>query len=465
MGIANLKRVGIEIAFYKDINVDKNNYWRNFMLAFVGFSIIAVILFLIMSKRMSALVALIVVPAIGLIIAGQGAEIGGYIAAGISKMAATGVMFIFSILFFGIMRDNGAFDPIVNKIIKVSKGNPVFITVGTYIIALIGHLDGAGATTFLLTVPAMLPIYEKMSMRRVVLACVVAMGAGVMNLTPWGGPTLRAATALGIDVAEIYAPVIIPQICGIITGLVIAYFLGKKEAKRLKEEGHDHSNLDGEFALEISEEEKLLRRPKLIVFNVLLIVAVIGIMISSIVPPAVAFMIGTAIAMIVNYPASNLQREIVDSHAKEAMMMAGVLFAAGTLTGILQNSGMSSAMAQVMVSIVPESFGKYITVLVGYLSVPLSMVFDPDSYYFGVMPVIAETVQKFGIPAVDIARASIAGQITVGFPVSPLTPSTFLLIGLAGVDLGEHQKFTFKYLWLISAVIVTVMILTGVFTL
>jgi len=208
-----------------------------------------------------------------------------------------------------------------------------------------------------------------------------------------------------------------------------------------------------------------LKRPKLIAFNIILIVATIGIMVASLLPPAVTFMISTAIAMTVNYPNSKLQREIVDSHAQEAMMMAGVLFAAGTLTGILKESGMSTAMAQFMVSIVPQSFGKYMAPIIGYLSVPLSLVFDPDSYYFGVMPVIAKTVEHFGIPAVDIARASIAGQITLGFPVSPLTPSTFLLIGLAGIDLGDHQKYTFKWLWLMSAVIVTTMIITGVFTL
>jgi CitMHS family citrate-Mg2+:H+ or citrate-Ca2+:H+ symporter len=434
------------------------------MLALVGFLVIGIILALIMSKKMSALVALIVVPVIGVIIVGQGDQIGTYIAGGISSMAATGVMFIFSILFFGIMRDNGTFDPIVGKIIQVSKGNPVFIVVGTYTIALIGHLDGAGATTFLLTVPAMLPIFDKMKMKRLVLACVVAMGAGVMNLAPWGGPTLRAATALSIDVAELYAPVVLPQVAGIITGFVIAFFLGKQENKRLKAEGIELIDDDGEVQIEVSEKELALKRPKLIVVNILLIIATIGIMIASLVPPAVAFMLGTALAMIINYPESKLQRDIVDSHAVEAMMMAGVLFAAGTLTGILRNSGMSTAMAEAMVTVVPDSMGRFMSVIVGYLSVPLSMVFDPDSYYFGVMPVLAQTAEQFGIPGVDIARASIAGQITVGFPVSPLTPSTFLLIGLAGVDLGDHQKFTFKYLWIISAVIVTAMIVTGVFT-
>ena len=60
-----------------------------------------------------------------------------------------------------------------------------------------------------------------------------------------------------------------------------------------------------------------------------------------------------------------------------------------------------------------------------------------------------------------MARAAICGQITVGFPISPLTPSTFLLVGLSGVDLGEHQKHSFIPLWLISLTIVFVAVIMG----
>lgn len=432
--------------------------------AVVGFIVIAAIMYCIMSKRMSAVVALIAIPIIGALFLNKGlVDIGKYIGTGINSMAATGVMFIFSILFFGLMRDCGAFDPIVDKIIRVSNGNPLYVALGTYLIATIGHLDGAGATTFLLVIPAMLPIYRKMGMSPLVLTCITAMAAGTMNLTPWGGPTLRAATVLQMDVMELYRPVIIPQLCGLLTGGLFAYYLGLKEKKRLG--GNIEVAEVDVYSVEASEAEKALKRPKLIWFNLALIVVVIGIMISNKLPPAAAFMVGTAIAMIVNYPDSNTQRKLVDAHAREAMLMASVLFAAGVLMGILKGAGMAAAMARAMVSIIPSDSGSVITLLTGYLSVPLSLVFDPDSYYFGVMPVIAESVNGFGIPAVDIARASIVGQITVGFPISPLTPSTFLLIGLAGVELGDHQKFAFKYLWAISCVIMTAMVAMGTFTL
>ncbi|MFR5862901.1 MAG: hypothetical protein ACLUES_15155 [Flavonifractor plautii] len=90
---------------------------------------------------------------------------------------------------------------------------------------------------------------------------------------------------------------------------------------------------------------------------------------------------------------------------------------------------------------------------------PASLLFDPDSFYYGVLPVLAQTAGGFGVVG-DVGRAAILGQMTVGFPVSPLTASTFLLVGLSGVDFGEHQKKTIPLAWLVSLVMVAVAILT-----
>jgi len=92
----------------------------------------------------------------------------------------------------------------------------------------------------------------------------------------------------------------------------------------------------------------------------------------------------------------------------------------------------------------PEWMGSYMAGVVGLIAMPASLVFSPDAYYFGVLPVLAETAQAYGIPEVAVVRASLIGQMTVGFPLSPLTGATYLLIGLADVDLGEHIKFTFS---------------------
>lgn len=131
--------------------------------------------------------ALIVVPVVACIIVGQADE-GRLYYSGIKSVAATGTMFIFAVAFFGLMGDTGTFERIVNKIIKIIGTNPIKICVGTYVIHLLTHLDGSGATTFLITVPAMLPIYQKLKMKPQTLATIVAMGAGTMNVVPWAAP-------------------------------------------------------------------------------------------------------------------------------------------------------------------------------------------------------------------------------------------------------------------------------------
>ena len=120
-------------------------------------------------------------------------------------------------------------------------------------------------------------------------------------------------------------------------------------------------------------------------------------------------------------------------------------------------------MSQAAVNFVPESSASHLPFITGIISMPLSLVFDPDSYYFGIMPVVAHTVEMLGVPAIQVAQASIMGQMTTGFPVSPLTPATFLLVSLAGVDLADHQKFSIPILWLASIIMTFACVVFGVF--
>lgn len=431
------------------------------MLAILGLITVLLLLVLVMMKKATPVVALIAVPTVTALIAGSGLNIGTYITNGIKTIAPTGVMFIFAILFFGILSDAGTFKPIINKIIKVVGTDPAKITVGTAILAMIVHLDGSGAVTFLVTIPAMLPLYDSLGMRRTTLATVVALAAGVMNIVPWGGPTLRAATALNVEVTQLFNPVLIPMLVGLAFVLFVSYRLGKIEKERI---GADALSKAGAANLEPNEEKTKLERPKLVLFNILLIIIAISVMISAKLPPQVVFMLAFCIALLVNYPNIKEQRERVDAHAREALMMASVLFAAGAFTGIMKESGMIGAMSESMVAIIPQSMGRFMPVITGIVGMPLSLLFDPDSYYFGVMPVLANAAGQFGISPVMIGRASILGQMTTGFPISPLTAATFLLTGLTGVELGEHQKKTIPLAFATTILMVVVAVIVGVIT-
>jgi CitMHS family citrate-Mg2+:H+ or citrate-Ca2+:H+ symporter len=432
------------------------------MLAFLGFLTIIVLLVVIMMKKLSPAAALIIVPSVAAVIGGFGGKLGGFIINGIKSIAPTGAMFIFAILFFGILTDAGMFDPIIKKILKLAGNDPAKIVIGTAVLAMLVHLDGSGAVTFLITIPAMLPLYDSLGMDRRVLATVVALSAGTMNILPWGGPTLRAATALEMPVTELFNPVLPSLLTGLAFVLFIAYRLGKREKQRLGDIKID-INLDGQE--KVDEEKQKLSRPGMFYINVLITVISIVVLITGKLPPTVIFMIAFAVTLLINYPNVKQQRERIDAHAKEALMMASILFAAGAFVGIMKESGMIKEMAALAVSTIPDGLGKHLPFVTGIFSMPASLLFDPDSFYFGVMPVLAAAAKGFGISAVEIGRAAILGQMTTGFPVSPLTGSTFLLIGLTGVDLGEHQKKTIPYAFATTIIMLLVSIITGVISL
>ena len=436
-------------------------------------------LILIMTKKASPAVALIIVPLITGIIAcafivtdPEGApgvvnfaanvkSLGGMIAGddGLLSVAATGVMFIFSILFFGILTDAGTFRPIIKGILNLVGTDPIKIGIGTAVLAAIVHLDGSGAVTFLICVPALLPLYDALGMRRTTLATIVALSAGTMNILPWGGPTIRAHTALNVDVvSELFMPVLPAVLVGLALDVVLSALLGAREKARLGAV----KLTSAEFKMaELTEEEKKLARPHLFIVNIILIIAAIVTLLFSGFAPAVVFMIFYVLATLINYPKVADTKARVDANAKSAIMMCSVLFAAGAFCGIMTGTGMITEMANTLVSIIPHSLGKFFPVIVGIIGMPASLLFDPDSFYYGVLPVLAQTAEGFGVAGVNVGQAAILGQMTVGFPVSPLTPSTFLLVGLAGVDLGEHQKKTIPILWLVSLVMLVVAVLTG----
>jgi len=431
------------------------------MLALLGLATVLILLGLILSRRTSPLVALIAVPTAASLLAGFGVQTGTFILAGLQQTASVAAMFVFAILYFGIMSDAGLLDPIVDRILRGVGTRPRRIVIGSALLALLVHLDGSGAVTFLVTIPAMLPLFERLRMDKRILACVTSMAAGV-NFLPWTGPTLRASAALHVTTTELFRPLVPVQLVGLVFVFVIAWLLGTREERRLGITAQADVPVPGRA---LSPEAQALRRPGRFWINAVLTLAVMAVMVIGLVDPAVMFMLGTALALIVNYPSSDQQRERVDAHARAAVMMAAILLAAGAFTGIMKGSGMLTAMAGAAVHAVPPHLAHHLPFVLGLIAMPLSLLFDPDSFYLGALPVIAEVGKTLGVPAIQLGQAALLGQMTTGFPVSPLTPATFLVVGLTGIELGEHQRYTAPYLFLASVVMTIAAVLFGVFPL
>lgn len=432
------------------------------MLALLGFLMVAVFMYLIMSRRLSALVALIVVPVVFALISGFGTEIGDMMLAGIKKIAPTGIMLLFAILYFGVMMDAGLFDPLIKKIVKIVKGDPLKVIVGTAILATLVALDGDGTTTYMITVTAMLPLYRKLGIKPMILAVIPMLALGVMNMTPWGGPTARVMSVLNMDVSEIFVPVIPAMIGGIAWVMIVACILGKQERKRLgiiEIPDEDLKSLAGEEVAATAEEASL-KRPHLIWFNLLLTTALMVGLVTSFLPLPTMFMLAFAIALFINYPKMQDQKERIAAHAANALATVSMVFAAGIFTGILTETKMIDAMAGTLVSWIPDSLGSHMPVLVALTSMPFTYFMSNDAYYFGIVPILANAAAAYGVDPAEIGRASILGQPL--HVLSPLFAAQYLLIGMVGVDYAETQKFILKWAFGTSIVMIALAILTGV---
>ena len=183
-------------------------------------------------------------------------------------------------------------------------------------------------------------------------------------------------------------------------------------------------------------------------------------LIMGVLPMPVLFMIAFGIAMTVNYRCLNMQKQRIAAHAENVLAVVSLIFAAGIFTGILSGTGMVDAMSKGLLAVIPDALGPYMAVITALVSLPF---ISNDAFYFGVLPVLAEAAAAYGISPVEIARASIVGQ-----PVhllSPLVPSTYLLVGLAKVEFGDHQRFTLKWATVTCMFLLVGALLLGVFPL
>ncbi len=430
-----------------------------YMLTFLGFATIVAFLVATLSGRVSVLVALVLIPVVAGLLGGFGADLGTMMMEGVVKVAPTGIMIMFAVLFFGLMLGTGIFNPMIVGLARLIHGDPVRLCLVTAALAMLVALDGDGATTFLITVTAMLPVHRALKLNPLVLPGVVALGAGVMNLLPWGGPTARVMTLMSADSAQVFQPLILPFLAGIAWVFVASALIGMGERRRL---GVTHGFDATTVVVTTNPDDEHALRPKLFWFNVALTVAVLACLFTHILPLAVIFIIAFSIALIVNYPRWEDQKERLTAHADSVIVVTTMIFAAGIFTGILGGTGMIDAMAQGFVAVMPERMSAALPQIVAIASMPLSLAFTPDAFYFGILPVLTAGGEAMGHEGMDVARAALLGQMTTGFPLSPLTASTFILIGLSGVSLGDHQRFIFKWAFLTTVVMTIVATLAGV---
>ena len=406
------------------------------MVALIGFAMIVAIVFLLLKGKMSPIVVLTLIPAIAALLLGFGpVEIADFIKDGVKTTTSNGILFIFSVIYFGVMSDTGMFDVIVQKLVKLAGNNVIAVTV-----------------------PALYPVYKKMKIDTRILLCLTGACMGVMNLLPWGGPVARAATVLSMDANDLWHIMIPVQILGLIANIAVAVLLGMFAIKHGAGQGKGEEITVDEKA---QQEEEALRRPKLLIFNLVLTVALLAVLSTGVVTSYVAFLVALSIGLAVNYPDLKLQDKLIKKHAPAALIISATLFSAGAMVGVFDGTGMLTEMANVIISFVPSFMGQYLHIIFGILALPLGLCIGTDAYFYGIMPLVIEVGSTYGIDPLSTACAMIIGK-NLALMVSPLVPATYLATGLTDVELKDHMKFSIPIYWGVSVVMLIVAVFLGV---
>jgi len=438
-------------------------------LGFLGLLMIVIIVWALIQSKTNPVPIFVIVPIIAAVIAGFGPEdIFKFIQTGVSKTWSTAVLFIFSIVYFSLMSDVGLFDPMVNYLAKKAGNNIMLVTIATAMIAVIGHLDGALASTLLITIPAMLPIYKKLHIRPVVLVCIIGAAMSIMNLVPWGGPVARTGVVLNADVNALWQGLIPLQGVGLVILLVFATYMGMVEKRRgagLNPTGEaallDSSIVPADSNATTADIEAM-KRPKLLWFNGILTLIVILLLCFTKIPLYGAFMFGLAIALIVNFPGAKAQAKAIKMHADTALTMPMILLASGVFLGVLSGTKMMDNMASMLIALVPDFLGPHLQTVFGIFGVPIGMLLGTDSYFFGLVPLAISVGQKFGVNPQDMAMAMLISK-NYGVLVTPHAATTFLACGLAGIEIKDMLKFCAPRLFVMSLISLACGAMLGLF--
>ena len=449
---------------------------NDMLVGILGLAVVAAIVISLTRGKMLPAMAFILWPSmLALTLAAAGrwslADIEAMIRAGFGSTAPTAAIFVFSVLFFGIMTDAGMFDVLIKNLMTLMGDNVVGVAMITAIIALAGNLDGAGVSAFCIVIPAMFPVYMRMHMRKTTLLRIAILPMGIMNLLPWAGSTVRTAAVLGIEVSSMWRVLLPIQIPGILLSLAHALLAGFQEKARgaglhgrLAETEGNIEIGDGDYIFEIRQ----LTRPKMFLFNVCLTAAVIVLLIWGIFPGYFPFMLGTGIALFANYGSTAaMHKKIIKRHAGPALLMCSAMMGVAVLMGIMTSSigadgnvlsagvieltpgsvpSVMRCLAGLISAALPAALGKHLHLLLCALAVPMALFFDTDSYFYGMLPVMLGIGQAFGLEALPIAITMQILRLSATF-ICPMTAAVLLGTGMADVPIRNHIRASALYVW------------------
>ena len=445
------------------------------MLSAIGFIMVIVMVALIIWGKVALPPILILLSTVVAIILGVSGVLGevmgpleiltslrGYVDTGANSVLSTVVLFTFAIVYFNILSDAGMFDVIVGAVIKRMGNSVTAILLMTCFLVFISHLDGSGATTMLITIPTMLPLYKKMNVSPIILLGYVGLWSGVENMLPWTSALARVSASTGVDPYELWNALLPVQVVGFIILIISCFVLGKL----LKKRGCGMS--DEEF-LAIKSGMGKKGDPVLKVSNTVLyidmgitVLLVISMLLGW-VNTSVAFMLAISFALLLNCRGGAKEMTAqIRKHGSTALNMVMILFSIGMFVGVMTDTGMMDAMTQTLINLVPEAMSSHLTFIIGLVSVPLSMAVGSDSLYMIMAPIFGNMAVAFGGTMLGAAGACVIGAC-IAANLCLVAPTPYLALGLAGVEMKDNLKYIFIPTWILGIILAIAGAFAGVF--
>lgn len=433
------------------------------LLGITGFVIIFVMVFLLLKEKAIPVSVFVFLPIAGALINGFSiTEIADFVSKGCSTVWPMAALFVFTVTYFDLMADVGLFDKVVEKSVKIANGNVTGVLLAIFVIATVASLAADSPSTYLITMVPLLPLVRKLNIRVSSAMLVTCMAISVMNLLPWGGAVNRACITVGIDSAVMWKPLIPVQIFGWFCALIGVFIIGIGEKKRGAGRQAADDVVDT-VNTAVSEEEAALKRPKLLWFNVLLTVLVFVLLFTTDLPNYFIFMCGCVLTLVVNYPNVQLQKERINVHAEDSLMSVATVLSAGVLVGVLNNSGMIVAMADMIIDFLPQALGPYLHLIFGFFGGFIGLGVNPDPLYYGLLPILIEVMANFGVSAESVAYALMIGGDSC-FTLSPVIAGTYMALTVSGLSYKEHMRRSLISLWILGLLMLGFAMFIGIVT-
>ena len=378
------------------------------MVAIIGLIMFAVSSYLALSKKMHLMVPFVVVPVVaGLCCGFSLTDVLNFAGTGVQGVFNSVLLCVFAVLYFSVLSETGMFDIMVNRLVSLTKGNIYVVMIVTIIVAFIGHLDGAYNTTYLIAIPALAPLYKKLNIDPVVMA------------------------------TSLYPVVAIMLGAAIIASLGYGRYYATKNAAEIAALKASFQNDSGSSKVDFSDNP--LARPQLFWVNfVLFVVSLLCFMFMTAVPTYVLFMVFSCLALLINYHTQKEQGQIVRKHSATMLAPAILFMGIGIMVGILNGTGMVTAMVDAVLSVVPSSLARYIHIIYAIIILPLE-IFIPYQAFQSMNPLLLGIGAGCGLNSYQVLTCL---NISYLNPCSPLVAAANLACELAEVDIIKQVKYS-----------------------